>query len=70
MNKKTKIKTACMELFLKNGKDRGTIVDHYDNMPYYSLLRPDEYISDIKPWENYFEFALTEKAIALINEKT
>ena len=70
MDNKAEIKAACMELFLINGKDRGTIVHHCDDMPHYYLLRPDEYITDIKPWHTYFEFVLTEKAIDLINEIT
>jgi hypothetical protein len=70
MDNKAEIKAACMELFLINGKDRGTIVHHCDDMPHYYLLRPDEYITDIKPLYDYFEFVLTEKAIDLINEIT
>ena len=70
MDNKAEIKAACMELFLKNGNDRGTIVHNCRDMPYYNLLRPGNYISDIKPWENYFEFVLTEKAIDLIHEIT
>ena len=70
MDNKAEIKAACMELFLQNGKNRGTIVRYRDDMPHYYLLRPDNYITDIKPLDTYFEFVLTEKAIALINEIT
>ena len=45
---KAEIKAACMALFLQNGKNRGTIVRYRDDMPHYYLLRPDNYITDIK----------------------
>ena len=41
MDNKAEIKAACMELFLKNGNDRGTIVYNCRDMPYYNLLRPE-----------------------------
>jgi len=64
--KEEEIKAACMELFLKNGKDRGEIVESCGDMPHYYLLRSEDYVNDIKPKANYFEFAITDKALKLI----